>query len=82
MDRSNILIGAGVLLGLGTLAYWLMNREGGTAATSADKARMRTSVKDLQKPNAVLVPWRSAATRAGVIANRGLTNEEIPRSDF
>ena len=43
MDRSNLLIGAGVLLGLGTLAYWLLNREGGTAAsqpmTAADKAR-------------------------------------------
>ena len=43
MDRSNLLIGAGVLLGLGTLAYWLLNRESGTAAsqpmTAADKAR-------------------------------------------
>jgi len=33
MDRSNLLIGAGVLVGLGTLAYWYMNRDGGAVTT-------------------------------------------------
>ena len=66
MDRSNLLIGAGVLVGLGTLAYWLMNRDSagsGKTVRSAIDARTYAAAAQF-RPNAI--DWRSAQTRAAV----------------
>jgi hypothetical protein len=87
MDRSNLLIGAGVLLGLGSLAYWLMNRESGTAGsgtaasqpmTAADKARAYAAA--LKNRNFKIVAPSNIYTRAAVVANRG--TPDFMESDF
>ena len=82
MDRSNLLIGAGVLLGLGTLADGLRNREGGTAAsqpmTAADKARAYAAA--LKNRNFKVVSPSNIYTRAAVVANR--RTPDFMESDF
>lgn len=82
MDRSNLFIGAGVLVGLGTLAYWLLNREDGAAADRALTARRQKLIRAAAARRALT--WGTSAkatTRASVVANPSDDVADIMRDD-
>lgn len=66
MDRSNLFIGAGVLVGLGALAYWLMQRkerEGTQQSQSWQAPTNRRIPVTMEWTSPTEMYWDAAQTR-------------------
>jgi hypothetical protein len=82
MDRSNLLLGAGVLVGLGAVAYWLLNRSGGSSASTRRPLTKQQWLDLISTTRGRIIKttwdpsWRAAEKAAGGVAHSDILRDD------